>query len=121
MRRISVSRVTGWSIFLGLTFLLALTLWDLPQFLDLDQFRPDLIEALQNTSHCTVLMGNIRGQLIPSPGFFIGHVSFVQPSAPHRVLAAVNGVRVWIAARSLLEGQLRFSAIRFYRPRFTIH
>jgi len=134
MRRPSWYHITTRSLFLAAALILALTLWYLPNFLELNEFRPQVLDFLQKTFHCHVIVGDIRGELVPYPGLIVEHVVFLEESsaarqadarrgvwrAAPRVLASVNGVHLWFS-RKILEGRLQFRAVRFSRPRFIVH
>jgi hypothetical protein len=119
-KRVSFWRITSWTGFLFAALLVALTLWYLPGLLKLDEFRPEVVETLEGYCHCKVLMGNIQGELLPSPGLVVGHVVFLEPTEDPRILASVTGVHLWLSWKSLLLHGLHFRAIRFWQPRFIV-
>jgi hypothetical protein len=69
MKRFSLSwsRITFHSSFLFVALVLGFCFWYLPTLLRLDALRPQLQEVLENSFHCTAIIGNVRGQLLPSP------------------------------------------------------
>ena len=120
MRRPSWYHVTTRSAFLAAALLAALVLWNFPNFLKLDAFRPQVLDVLQKTFGCKVILGNITGEVFPYPGLVVGHVVLLENSKTPRVLASANAVHLWLSAGTL-KGRLEFRSIRFSRPRFYVH
>ena len=94
--------------------------WYLPTLLDLDQFRPDFIDLLEKTFHVEAEIGHVRAQLVPTPGLYVGRMALLDHSKTPEVLAS-GSLRVTISWTALFAGRLRFTSIRFLRPRFIIH
>jgi len=117
----SFLRITSRTGFLAIALALGLIFWYLPSLLNLDGLRPPLTELLETTFHCKVNVGEVTGQLIPSPGLVIGHVVLLENSSSPRVLASVNSVHLTLSTRALIKGQLKVTTIRFIRPRFIAH
>jgi hypothetical protein len=123
MRRIFVSfyRITSWAGFLTVALILGFLFWYLPGLLSLDEFQPRVTRVLESTFHCKALVGEIRGQLIPSPGLIIAPVVLLQDVKAPSILASVGAVHMSLSVRPLLKGHLEIKAIRFVRPRFIAH
>ncbi len=118
LRRPSFSRITRWSAFLSAALLLALSLRHLPDFLELDEFRPDVVRALEENCHCKVMVGNIQGELLPYPGLAAGHVVFLEPTPKPRILAYASAVHFGVSWKSMAKHGLHFRVVRFWQPRF---
>src|ERR1019366_4802598 len=99
--RISFSHILTWSAFLSAAFLLALSLWHLPDFLEMDEFRPDVVRALEENCHCKVFVGNIQGELLPYPGLAASHVVFLEPTPRPRVLVYAAAVHFGVSWKSM--------------------
>ncbi len=123
MRRFHISwfGVTMRSFFLTIALFLALILWYLPSFLNLDAFRPQVLDLLEQTFHCKAEMGHVHASLFPYPGLYVGQVVLSESSQNARVLASVGAVHVWVSGKMLLRGRLQFWRVRFYKPRFIFH
>src|SRR5690242_20172996 len=119
MRRPSWFHITTRSAFLSVALFFGLVIYYLPTLLELDRFRPQVTEALERTFRCRAIVGNIRGEIIPRPALVVGHVVLMEPSDPPRILASATAVRLWLGF-DLRRGRPRFSAIRFFRPRFLV-
>jgi len=117
----SLFRIASRAGFLAVALFLGLIFWYLPSLLNFDAFRPELTDFLEKTFHCKVLVGNVTGQLVPAPGLMVQHVVFLEDMKAPSVLASINGVRLELSLRALLEKQLQIRTIRFLRPRFIVH
>jgi len=120
MKRPSWYHVTTRSTFLALALFLGLIFYYLPNFLELDEFRPQVQDLLESAFHCHAIVGNITGELVPYPGLVVGHVVLIKEENPPRMLASVAAVHLWLSMETL-SGHLRFRTIRFIRPRFILH
>ena len=116
----SLYRISTRAGFLAAALLLGLVFWYLPNFLNLDEFRPQLTTLLETTFHCKVIVGNVTGQLVPYPGLVVGHVVFLEEAKTPIVLASVGSVHLWISKKALFKGHVKVYAIQFSRPRFIV-
>ncbi len=119
-RGVSFSRIIPWSAFLSAALLLALSLWHLPDFLEMNEFRPDVVRALEENCHCKVMVGNIQGELLPYPGLAAGYVVFWESTPKPRVLAYASTVHFGVSWKSMAKHGLHFRVVRFAQPRFFI-
>jgi uncharacterized protein YhdP len=119
--RVSTYRIALRAGILSVALLIAFVLWYLPNFSNLDAFRPEIIDLLEKNFHCRVLLGNVHAELVPLPGLSLRQVTLVDPAEKSRVLASAQSVHLWISIRTLLTGRPRISAIRFWKPRFILH
>src|SRR5258706_6834381 len=117
---ISFSRIMTWSAFLTTALLLALSLWNLPVFLQMDEFRPELVQVLEENCQCKVIVGNIQAELLPYPGLLVNHVVFLERSPKPRLLAYATGVHFGVSWKALAKHGLHVRVVRFWQPRFIL-
>jgi hypothetical protein len=116
----SLKRVLFWSAFLGLALVIFLAMRSFSSLLTLNEYRPQVIEFLERTSHAHVIVGNIRAELFPYPGVLAGPVVLSEPAQPTHVFAAAQGVHLWISWRSLLERRIIIGSVRLWKVRLIL-
>ncbi len=107
-------------MFLVVALLTSLVIWYLPQFLNLSAYRPQIVDYLTHATQCSVLIGNVRAQIVPQPGLVVDHVVFLDNAGP-RLLASVRVVQLSLSWDSLRQRRLVVRTIRLIAPRVIIH
>ncbi len=116
-------RITLWTFFLIVSILLGAIFRHLPELLELDEFRPNIIHALEQSFRCHAIVGRVTGELFPRPGFIVSRVVLTDvPSSTSRGrnLAAVDAAHFSMGF-DFQHRRVKFTNVRFVKPRFFLY
>ncbi len=102
----------------GLLLLLAILV---PYFLDLDRYRPRIVNAIESKTGRKASIGKIRARFLPSLGFTLEKVTLGSPAGFGDVnLLTADALRGSLAYRPLFRGEYDVSSLELVKPKVVL-
>ena len=118
MHATPVKGIPRWArVLLVLFVLILLVALIVPYFLDVDRYRPKIVNAIQDQTGRAATIGKIRAKLIPTVGFEIENFALANPPGfAEGNLLTVESIRGGLAWGPLFSGEIQLNSVELVHP-----